>query len=319
MNLRSKHRKQDHRMTIVWLKQLFFVTLFLFLMPSAIAADNITALDAGNYSDVAGISFQQYIIDLDMSFADEILAQETWTLSGEGITTIGLSVPQDAVIMRFQKQDMSNTTSAVDLEYNRTGDIFSFSDNISSVSSESPQLYSLVYVLPEKSNEQFTKVLTVPGYQPSSIHSLVLNVKTNQNVDPVVFDENGISLSSNSQKEGNITTFSFSHPSFNDISVSTKEQRGSNNFMYFSALFFIAGLLALGGAIYVNKKNKDTHKNVDNRELEYRYAAIQKVLSTIDSDLKEKIIDEDIHSAMSTKYKKEASAIRKETDKMKKR
>ncbi len=236
MNLRSKHRKQDHRMTIVWLKQLFFVTLFLFLMPSAIAADNITALDAGNYSDVAGISFQQYIIDLDMSFADEILAQETWTLSGEGITTIGLSVPQDAVIMRFQKQDMSNTTSAVDLEYNRTGDIFSFSDNISSVSSESPQLYSLVYVLPEKSNEQFTKVLTVPGYQPSSIHSLVLNVKTNQNVDPVVFDENGISLSSNSQKEGNITTFSFSHPSFNDISVSTKEQRGSNNFMYFSAL-----------------------------------------------------------------------------------
>ncbi len=69
----------------------------------------------------------------------------------------------------------------------------------------------------------------------------------------------------------------------------------------------------------MNKKNKDTHKNVDNRELEYRYAAIQKVLSTIDSDLKEKIIDEDIHSAMSTKYKKEASAIRKETDKMKKR
>lgn len=306
-------------MTIVWLKQLFFVTLFLFLMPSAIAADNMTALDTGNFSDVAGISFQQYIIDLDMSFADEILAQETWTLSGEGITTIGLSVPQDAVIMRFQKQDMSNTTSAVDLEYNRTDDSFSFSDNISSVSSESPQLYSLVYLLPDKSNEQFTKVLTVPGYQPSSIHSLVLNVKTNQNDYPVVFDENGISLSSNSQKGGNITTFFFTHPSFNEITVSTKEQKASNNFMYLSALFFIAGLLALGGAIYVNKKNKDTHKNVDNRELEYRYAAIQKVLSTIDSDLKEKIIDEDIHSAMSAKYKKEASAIRKETDKMKKR
>lgn len=307
-------------MTTVWLKQVLFVTLFLFLMPSAIAADNTTFLDTGNYSDVAGISFQQYIIDLDMSFADEILVQETWTLSGEGnITTIGLSVPQDAVIMRFQKQDMSNVTSAVDLEYNRTGDIFSFSDNVPSVSSESPQLYSLVYLLPEKSNEQFTKVLTVPGYQPSSIHSLVLNVKTNQNVDPVVSDENGISLSSNSQKEGNITTFSFSHPSFNEITVSTKEQKASNNFMYLSALFFIAGLLALGGAIYVNKKNKDTHKNVDNRELEYRYAAIQKVLSTIDSDLKEKIIDEDVHSAMSAKYKKEASAIKKKTDKMKKR
>lgn len=307
-------------MAIVWLKQLFFVILFLFLMPSAIAADDITVLDAGNYSDIAGISFQQYIIDLDMSFADEILAQETWTLSGEGnITTIGLSVPQDAVIMRFQKQDMSNVTSAVDLEYNRTGDLFSFSDNVPSISSESPQLYSLVYLLPDKSNEQFTKVLTVPGYQPSSIHSLVLNVKTNQNVDPVVFDENGILLSSNSQKEGNITTFSFSHPSFNDISVSTKEQRGSNNFMYFSALFFIAGLLALGGAIYVNKKNKNTHKNVDNRELEYRYAAIQKVLSTIDSDLKEKIIGEDVHSAMSAKYKKEASLIKKKLEKMKKR
>ena len=307
-------------MTIVWLKQLFFVTIFLFLMPSAIAADNTTFLDTGNYSDVAGISFQQYIIDLDMSFADEILAQETWTLSGEGnITTIGLSVPQDAVIMRFQKQDMSNVTSAVDLEYNRTGDIFSFSDNISSVSLESPQLYGLIYLLQSDSDADFSKKLLVSGYQPAAIHSLVLNIKTNQGVEPVLFDENGNSLSSNSQKDGNITTFFFTHPSFNEISVSTKEQRGSNNFMYFSALFFIVGLLALGGAIYVNKKNKDTHKNVDNRELEYRYAAIQKVLSTIDSDLKEKIIDEDIHSAMSAKYKKEASAIRKETDKMKKR
>lgn len=306
-------------MTIVWLKQLFFVTLFLFLMPSAIAADNMTALDTGNFSDVAGISFQQYIIDLDMSFADEILAQETWTLSGEGITTIGLSVPQDAVIMRFQKQDMSNTTSAVDLEYNRTDDIFSFSDNISSVSSESPQLYSLVYLLPDKSNEQFTKVLTVPGYQPSSIHSLVLNVKTNQNDYPVVFDENGISLSSNSQKEGNITTFSFSHPSFNEITVSTKEQKASNNFMYLSALFFIAALFAIGGAIYLNKKNKDTNKDIDSQGLEYRYSAIQKVLSAIDSDLKEKIIDEDVHSAMSAKYKKEASLIKKKLEKMQKR
>jgi hypothetical protein len=316
MNLRSKHRKQDHRMVIVWLKQLFFVTLFLFLMPSAIAADNTTAFDTGNYSDVAGISFQQYIIDLDMSFADEILAQETWTLSGEGnITTIGLSVPQDAVVMRFQKQDMSNATSAVGLEYNRTGDVLYFSDNITPVSSESPQLYGLVYLLPGESDGQFNKKIVMSGYQPSSIHSLVLNVKTNQNVDPVVFDQNGISLSSNSQRNGNITTFFFSHPSFNEITVSTTEAKASNNSMYLSALFFIAGLFALGGAIYLNKKNKAMHKDTDIQELEYRYAAIQKVLSTIDSDLKKKSIDEDIHSSMSAKYRKEASVIKKELDK----
>lgn len=298
---------------------MLFVGLFFFLIPYATAADNTTALNTGNYSDVTEMTFQQYIIDLDMSYVDEILVQETWTLSGEGNTTIiGLSVPQDAVVMRFQKQDMSNTTSGVDVGYNRTGAILYFSDNITSVSSESLQLYSLVYLLPEKSNEQFTKVLTVPGYQPSSIHSLVLNVKTNQNVDPVVFDENGLSLSSNSKRDDNVTTLFFSHPSFNEITVSTKEKK-SNIFMYLSALFFIAALFAIGGAIYLNKKNKDTPKNTDVQELEYRYAAIQKVLSAIDSDMKEEIIDENIHSVMSAKYKKEASAIKKKLEKMQKR
>lgn len=319
MHLHSAHRKPDHRMTIIYLKQMLFVGLFFFLIPYATAADNTTALNTGNYSDVTEMTFQQYIIDLDMSYVDEILVQETWTLSGEGNTTIiGLSVPQDAVVMRFQKQDMSNTTSGVDVGYNRTGAILYFSDNITSVSSESLQLYSLVYLLPEKSNEQFTKVLTVPGYQPSSIHSLVLNVKTNQNVDPVVFDENGLSLSSNSKRDDNVTTLFFSHPSFNEITVSTKEKK-SNIFMYLSALFFIAALFAIGGAIYLNKKNKDTPKNTDVQELEYRYAAIQKVLSAIDSDMKEEIIDENIHSVMSAKYKKEASAIKKKLEKMQKR
>ncbi len=317
MNLHSAHRKQDQRMAIICLKQVLFVGLFLFLMPYATAADNTTALYAGNYSDVAGMSFQQYIIDVDMSYADEILVQETWTLSGEGnTTTIALSVPQDAVVMRFQKQAMSNTTSTVDLEYNRTGDILYFSDHITSEPSVSPQLYGLLYLLPEGSDGKFTKNLTVPGYQPSSIHSLVLNVKTNQGVDPVVVDGNGISLSSNSKRDGNITTFFFSHPSFNEITVSTTEAQASNNSMYLSAFFFIIGLLALGGALYMNKKNKVMHKDTDSQELEYRYAALQKVLSTIDSDLKEKIIDEDIHSSMSAKYKKEAYAIKKELDKI---
>ncbi|OPY19504.1 MAG: hypothetical protein A4E23_01207 [Methanomethylovorans sp. PtaU1.Bin073] len=89
--------------------------------------------------------------------------------------------------------------------------------------------------------------------------------------------------------------------------------------MYLSALFFIAALFAIGGAIYLNKKNKDTNKDIDSQGLEYRYSAIQKVLSAIDSDLKEKIIDEDVHSAMSAKYKKEASLIKKKLEKMQKR
>lgn len=316
MNLHSAHRKQDKRMAIICLKQVLFAGLFLFLMPHATAADNTTALYAGNYSNVTGMAFQQYIIDVDMSYADEILVQETWTLSGEGnTTTIALSVPQDAVVMRFQKQDMSNTTSAADLEYNRTDDILYFSDNITSEPSESPQLYGLLYLLPDESDGQFTKSLTAPGYQPSSIHSLVLSVKTNEDVDPVVVDSKGISLSPNSKRDGNITTFFFSHPSFNEITISTTEEKASNNSIYISALFFIAGLLALGGAIYLNKKNKDAHSDTDVQGLEYRYAAIQKVLSAIDSDLKGKIIDEDIHSSMSAKYRKEASAIKKELDK----
>lgn len=316
MNLHLAHKKSDQRMIVICLKQVFLVCLCLFLIPYAGAADNTITSTAGNNTDATGMSFQQYIIDLDMSYGDGILVQETWTLSGEGnITAIGLSVPQDAVVMRFQKQDMSNATSAVGLEYNRTGDVLYFSNNITPVSSESPQLYGLLYLLPGESDGQFNKKIIMLGYQPSSIHSLVLNVKTDQGIDPVVVDGNGISLSSNPQINGNITTFFFSHPSFNEITVSTTEAKASNNSMYLSALFFIAGLFALGGAIYLNKKNKGTHKDTDIQELEYRYAAIQKVLSTIDSDLKKKSIDEDIHSSMSAKYKKEASVIKKELDK----
>ncbi len=168
---------------------------------------------------------------------------------------------------------------------------------------------------PQRSNGQFTKMLTLPEYQPSSIHSLVLNVKTDQGFDPVIVDGNGMSLSSNSMREGNITSFFFSHPSFNEITVSTTKAKTSNDPMYLSALFFIAGLLTLGSAIYLNKKNKDTHKKgTDIQELEYRYASIQKVLSAIDSDLKDNIIDEDVHISMSAKYKKEASVIKKELE-----
>lgn len=314
MNTHSALRKSDQRMVLTCLKQLLFVCLCLFLLPYASAADNTTTSTAGNNTDLAGMSFQQYIIDVDLSYMDGILVQETWSLSyDENATSIGLSVPRNAVVMRFQKQDMSNSTSAVDVGYIRTGDLLYFNDN---ATSGSPQLYGLLYLLPDESDEQFTKNLTVSGYQLFSIHSLVLNVKTNQGVDPVVVDGNGISLSSNSKRDGNITTFFFSHPSFNEITVSTTEAQASNNSMYLSALFFIIGLLALGGALYLNKKNKVTHKDTDSQELEYRYAALQKILSTIDSDLKEKIIDEDIHSSMSAKYKKEAYVIKKQLDKI---
>ncbi|WP_321417128.1 hypothetical protein [uncultured Methanomethylovorans sp.] len=316
MNLHLALRKSNHRMIIAFLKQVFIVFLCLFVVPHVVAADNITTSTVENNTGITGVSFQQYIIDLDMSYTGETLVQETWTLSDEGGTsTIGLSVPQDAIVMSLKNQDMSNTTSIVDLEYNRTSDILYFSDNITSISPASPQLYSLVYLLPNESDRQFTKQFLVTGYQPSSIHSLVLNVKTKQDIEPMLFDENGLSLSSNSQKNGNITTFFFSHPSFNEVTVSTTEEKASNNFMYLSALFFIAGLFTLGGAIYLNRKNKGTHKDTDIQELEYRYTAIQKVLSTVDSDLKKKSIDEDIHSSMSAKYRKEASAIKKELDK----
>lgn len=316
MNTHSALRRSDQRLVLICLKQLLLVCLCLFLLPHASAADNTTTSTAGNNTDLAGMSFQQYIIDVDLSYVDGILVEETWSLPyDENAILIGISVPSDAVVMRFQKQDMSNSTSVADVGYNRTGHLLYSNDNIISRSSGSPQLYGLLYLLPDVSDGKFTKNLTVPGYQPSSINSLVLNVRTDQGFDPVVVDGNGISLSSNSKRDGNITTFFFSHPSFDEITVSTTEDKTSNNPMYLSALFFIIGLLALGGAIYLNKKNKVTHKDTDSQELEYRYAAIQKVLSTIDSDLKEKIIDTDVHSSMSAKYRNEASAIKKEMDK----
>jgi hypothetical protein len=254
---------------------------------------------------------------MDMSYVDGILVQETWTLLPDNAndTMIGLSVPADSTVMLFQKQDMSDATSAMDIAYNRTGDIFYFIENSTSPSGL-PQLYGLVYFLPESSNGQFTKMLTLPGYQPSSVHSRVLNVKTKQGFDPVIVDGNGVPLSSNSRREGNITSFSFSHPSFNEITVSTTQAKTSNDTMYLSALFFIAGLLALGSAIYLNRKNKDKHKETDIQELGYRYGAIQKVLSAIDSDLKDKVIEEDVHRSISAKYKKQASEIKKELDKI---
>ena len=316
MNLHLSNKRSGQQ--IFFCLKLAFIIICLFLLSHTGAADNAAITMAGNDTDLSGMSFQQYIIDLDMSYADGILVQETWTLlSGNAnVTMIGLSVPADSTIMLFQKQDMSDATSATDIGYNRTIDILYFSENLTSVSSGLPQLYSLVYLLPQRSNGQFTKMLTVPEYQPSSIHSLVLNVKTDQGFDPVIIDGNGMSLSSNSRREGNITTFFFSHPSFNEITVSTTKAKASNDPMYLSAAFFITGLLVLGGAIYLNKKNKDTHKKgTDIQELEYRYASIQKVLSAIDSDLKDNIIDEDIHSSMSAKYKKEASEIKKELDK----
>jgi len=316
MNLHLSPEKSPQKI-FVCLRQWLLISICLALLLHVCAADNTAASTAGNNTDLAGMSFQQYIIDLDMSYADGILVQETWTLlpGNANVTLVGLSVPADSTIMLFQKQDMSDATSAMDIEYDRTGDILYFSENITSVSSGLPQLYSLVYLLPQRSNGQFTKMLTLPGYQPSSVHSLVLNVKTDQGFDPVIIDGNGMSLSSNSRREGNITTFFFSHPAFNEITVSTTKVKTSNGPMYLSALFFLVGLLALGGAIYLNKKNKGRLEDTDFQELEYRYAAIQKVLSAIDSDLKDKIIDEDVHSSMSVKYKKEASAIKKELDK----
>ncbi len=298
------------------LKWPIFMIICFFLLPHSVAADNTNALINGNYTGLSDMYFQQYIIDLDMSYIDGILVQETWTLlpGNANITMIGLSVPANSTVMRFQKQDMSDTTSAMDISYNRTGDILYFIET-STASSGLPQLYGLVYLVPESSNDQFTKTLTLPGYQPSSIHSLVLNVKTKEGFDPMIVDGTGMPLASNSRREGNITSFLFSHPSFNEITVSTAKAKSSNGPMYLSAAFFIAGLLILGGAIYLNKQKKDALKDTDIRELEHRYAAIQKVLSTIDSDLKQKIIDEDVHSSMYAKYTKEASEIKKELDK----
>jgi hypothetical protein len=317
MNLQLSPEKSPQQI-FVWLRQWLLISICLALLLHVCAADYTAAPTAGNNTDLAGMSFQQYIIDLDMSYADGILVQETWTLlpGNATVTLVGLSVPADSTIMLFQKQDMSDVTSFTDIGYNRTGDIIYFSENITSVSSGLPQLYSLVYLLPQRSNGQFTKMLTLPGYQPSSVHSLVLNVKTDQGFDPVIVDGNGMSLSSNSRREGNITTFSFSHPSFNEITVSTTKAKTSNDTMYLSALFFIAGLLALGSAIYLNRKNKDKHKETDIQELGYRYGAIQKVLSAIDSDLKDKVIEEDVHRSISAKYKKQASEIKKELDKI---
>lgn len=316
MNLHLSPGKSPQKI-FVCLRRWLFISICLALLLHVCAADNTTAPTAGNGTDLAGMSFQQYIIDLDMSYADGILVQETWTLlpGNANVTMIGLSVPADSTIMHFQKQDMSDATSVTDIGYDRTGNTLYFSENITSVSSGLPQLYSLVYLLPQRSNGQFTKMLTLPEYQSSSIHSLVLNVKTDQGFDPVIVDGNGMSLSSNSRREGNITTFFFSHPSFNEITVSTTKAQASNRSIFLSALFFFAGLLALGGAIYLNKKNKGKPEDTDFQDLGYRYAAIQKVLSAIDSDLKEKTIDENIHSSMSAKYKKEASAIKKELDK----
>ncbi|AGB49233.1 hypothetical protein Metho_0994 [Methanomethylovorans hollandica DSM 15978] len=299
------------------LKRSLFMITCLFMLLHTVAAGNTTALTTGNDTGFSDMYFQQYIIDMDMSYVDGILVQETWTLlpDNANVTMIGLSVPADSTVMLFQKQDMSDATSAMDIAYNRTGDILYFIENSTSPSGL-PQLYGLVYLLPESSNGQFTKMLTLPGYQPSSVHSLVLNVKTKQGFDPVIVDGNGMPLSSNSRREGNITSFLFTHPSFNEITVSTTKAKTSNDTTYLSYLFFITGLLVLGGAIYLNRKNKDAHKDTDIQKLEYRYAAIQKVLSAIDSDLKEKIIDAEVHSLMSAKYMKQASEIKKELDKI---
>lgn len=302
-------------MSFTYLKQLFLVLIFLSLLSHVGAASNLTVPTLETSTNLTGVSFQQYIIDLDMTSAEGILVQETWTLLSnyENSTVIGLSIPKDAVVMRFQRQDMSNVTYAADLKYNRTGDIVYFSENLVPDSSGLPQVYSMLYLLPGQSG-QFTKMLTVPGYQPSSINSLILNVKTSPNVNPAIVDGNGMAISADSSKrEGNITVLSFSNPSFNEIIVSATEGKKPNNAIYLSVLFFIAGLVALGGAIYQNWRKKDTTS--DFKELETRYAAIQKVLSTIDSDLKEKTIDEDVHSSMSSKYRKEAARIKKEMDK----
>jgi len=315
MNLHLSNKRSGQQ--IFFCLKLAFIIICLFLFSHTGAAGNITVLTAGNDTDHPDMSFQQYIIDLDLSYADGILVQETWTLlSGNAnVTMIGLSVPADSTVMLFQKQDMSDPTSATDIGYNRTGDILYFSANNTSMSSALPQLYSLVYLLPGSSNDQFTKLLTLPGHQPSSIHSLVLNVKTDQGFDPMIVDGSGVLICLNYRREGNITTFIFSHPSFNEITVSTAKAKASNDPMYLSAAFFITGLLVLGGAIYLNRKNKDAREDTDIREMGYRYAAIQKVLCAIDSDLKDNIIDEDIHSSMYAKYKKEASEIKKELDK----
>ncbi|MGB3907252.1 MAG: hypothetical protein WBL02_02330 [Methanomethylovorans sp.] len=304
----------------VCFRRWLFISVCLVLLSHVCAADNTTMPTIINDTGPADISFQQYILDIDMSSAAGIIVQETWTLlpgnsNITNINMIGISVPADSTIMLFQEQDMSDATSITDIEYDQMGNILFFSSNITSASSGRPRLYNLVYLLPQRSGGQFTKMLTVPEYQPALIHSLVLNVKTDQGFDPVLFDGSGMPLSSNSRREGNITTFLFSHPSFDKITVSTVNAKVSKGPMRLSAFFFSIGLLALGSAVYLNKREKDMHKGTDVQELRYRYAAVQKVLSAIDSDLREKIIDENIHNSMLMKYKKEENIIKKELDK----
>ncbi len=79
MNLHLSPEKSPQKI-FVCLRQWLLISICLALLLHVCAADNTAASTAGNDTDLAGMSFQQYIIDLDMSYADGILVQETWTL-----------------------------------------------------------------------------------------------------------------------------------------------------------------------------------------------------------------------------------------------
>ena len=202
----------------------------------------------------------QQLIEVDITSVEYTAVRETIIFSAMGNYTADLMVwiPDGAAEIVISRQEMTEGTSPLSLQYTEEGNIVRFNDAERLNAPGMPPMYAVQYVVPRSSEDEslkYAKTLQYPTYINYPISSFIVKIIPAQGMELVIKDEGGNVIQGDSiESETNAIVHSWSSPQFKEFSIDTKAASNITSILPYVAIGFI--ILAVLAFPFIQRKIK---------------------------------------------------------------
>ena len=213
----------------------------------------------------SSIAILQQLIEADITNVEYTVVRETIIFSAMGNYTTDLMVwiPDGTTEILISRQEMTEGTSPLQLQYTQEGNILRFNDAERLNNPGMPPMYAIEYVVPRiaEDDTKYTKFLQYPTYINYPISSLLVKIITDESMEPTIKDEGGNVIQGvDIETNVNEIIHTWSAPQFKEFTIETKTSSNISSILPYIIIGLI--IIAILAFPFVQKKMKSEDDEV---------------------------------------------------------
>ncbi|MDO9516662.1 MAG: hypothetical protein Q7J10_01305 [Methanosarcinaceae archaeon] len=214
----------------------------------------------------SNIVILQQLIEADITNAEYTVVRETIIFSAMGNYTTDLMswIPDGSTEILISRQEMTEGTSPLQLQYTQEGNIIRFNDAERLNTPGMPPMYAIEYVIPrtaEDKSPKYTKFLQYPTYINYPVSNLLIKIISAEGMEPIIKDEGGnVIQGDNIETNVNEVVHTWSAPQFKEFTVETKTPSNIGGILPYIVIGLV--IIAILAFPFVQKKMKSENDEV---------------------------------------------------------